>query len=60
VDHSQPGLPQRGESRLGKKQPTPFEFSGAFIKAACERAAYVAGSRNSEIDDDLLRQTMER
>jgi hypothetical protein len=37
-----------------------YELSGGFIKVACERAAYVAGSNNTEIDDDLLRQTVER
>jgi len=37
-----------------------YQLSGGFIKVACERAAYVAGSNNSEIDDDMLRQTVER
>jgi len=37
-----------------------YELSGGFIKVACERAAYVAGSNNTEIDEDLLRQTVER
>jgi len=29
-------------------------------KVACERAAYVAGADGTEIDDELLRQTIER
>ena len=37
-----------------------YQLSGGFIKVACERAAYVAGSTDSEIDDDLLRRTVER
>jgi AAA+ superfamily predicted ATPase len=37
-----------------------YELSGGFIKVACERAAYVAGSNNAEIDEALLRQTVER
>jgi hypothetical protein len=37
-----------------------YQLSGGFIKVACERAVYVAGSNNVEIDDDLLRQTVER
>jgi SpoVK/Ycf46/Vps4 family AAA+-type ATPase len=37
-----------------------YELSGGFIKVACERAAYVAGASGSEIDDDLLRATVER
>jgi len=37
-----------------------YELSGGFIKVACERAAYVAGANATEIDDELLRQTIER
>ncbi|HMG23610.1 MAG TPA: ATP-binding protein, partial [Kofleriaceae bacterium] len=37
-----------------------YELSGGFIKVACERAAYVAGSNKVEIDDELLRATIER
>jgi hypothetical protein len=37
-----------------------FELSGGFIKVACERAAYVAGATGAEIDDSLLRATIER
>jgi hypothetical protein len=37
-----------------------FELSGGFIKVACERAAYVAGANGVEIDDTLLRATVER
>jgi AAA+ superfamily predicted ATPase len=37
-----------------------FELSGGFIKVACERAAYVAGATGVEIDDRLLRATIER
>jgi hypothetical protein len=37
-----------------------YELSGGFIKVACERAAYVAGAADTEIDETLLRQTIER
>jgi ATPase family associated with various cellular activities (AAA) len=37
-----------------------YELTGGFIKVACERAAYVAGAAGTEIDDTLLRQTIER
>ena len=37
-----------------------YELSGGFIKVACERAAYVAGSNQTEIDEEMLRQTVER
>jgi hypothetical protein len=37
-----------------------YQLSGGFIKVACERTAYVAGSNNVEIDDDMLRATVER
>ncbi len=37
-----------------------YELSGGFIKVACERAAYVAGAADTEIDEALLRQTIER
>jgi len=37
-----------------------FELTGGFIKVACERAAYVAGAAGSEIDEPLLRATVER
>jgi hypothetical protein len=37
-----------------------YELTGGFIKVACERAAYVAGANGVEIDEDLLRQTVER
>ncbi len=37
-----------------------YELSGGFIKVACERAAYVAGASNTQIDEVLLRATIER
>ncbi len=37
-----------------------YELSGGFIKVACERAAYVAGAANTQIDEQLLRATIER
>jgi SpoVK/Ycf46/Vps4 family AAA+-type ATPase len=37
-----------------------YELTGGFIKVACERAAYVAGANHVEIDEDLLRATIER
>ena len=37
-----------------------YELTGGFIKVACERAAYVAGAAGTEIDDALLRTTIER
>jgi hypothetical protein len=37
-----------------------YELSGGFIKVACERAAYVAGASKTEIDEELLRGTIER
>jgi hypothetical protein len=37
-----------------------YELSGGFIKVACERAAYVAGAAGGEIDEALLRATVER
>ncbi|MBX3156694.1 MAG: AAA family ATPase [Deltaproteobacteria bacterium] len=37
-----------------------FELSGGFIKVACERAAYVAGANDVELDEPLLRATIER
>jgi hypothetical protein len=37
-----------------------YELSGGFIKVACERAAYLANSAGTRIDDGLLRQTIER
>ncbi len=37
-----------------------YELTGGFIKVACERAAYVAGGSGVEIDEDLLRATVER
>jgi hypothetical protein len=37
-----------------------YQLSGGFIKVACERAAYVAGSNGTEIDEAMLRQTVER
>lgn len=37
-----------------------YELSGGFIKVACERAAYVAGAAGSDIDETLLRATIER
>jgi hypothetical protein len=37
-----------------------YELSGGFIKVACERAAYVAGAGGTEIDEELLRATIER
>ncbi len=37
-----------------------YELSGGFIKVACERTAYVAGAAGTEIDEKLLRATVER
>ncbi|MBA3820365.1 MAG: ATP-binding protein [Deltaproteobacteria bacterium] len=37
-----------------------YELSGGFIKVACERAAYVAGASDTDLDEPLLRQTIER
>ncbi|HEY0483680.1 MAG TPA: ATP-binding protein [Kofleriaceae bacterium] len=37
-----------------------YELSGGFIKVACERAAYVAGASKTEIDEEMLRATIER
>jgi hypothetical protein len=37
-----------------------YELTGGFIKVACERAAYVAGANGVDIDEDLLRATVER
>ncbi|HEY0194739.1 MAG TPA: ATP-binding protein [Kofleriaceae bacterium] len=37
-----------------------YELSGGFIKVACERTAYVAGSNGVEIDEAMLRATIER
>ena len=37
-----------------------YELSGGFIKVACERAAYVAGAAGTDIDDGMLRMTIER
>jgi SpoVK/Ycf46/Vps4 family AAA+-type ATPase len=37
-----------------------YELSGGFIKVACERAAYVAGSNKTDLDEELLRATIER
>jgi hypothetical protein len=37
-----------------------FELTGGFIKVACERAAYVAGANGVDIDESLLRNTIER
>ncbi|MFT3694858.1 MAG: ATP-binding protein [Kofleriaceae bacterium] len=37
-----------------------FELTGGFIKVACERAAYVAGANNANIDFALLCSTIER
>jgi SpoVK/Ycf46/Vps4 family AAA+-type ATPase len=37
-----------------------FELTGGFIKVACERAAYVAGANGVDIDEPLLRATVER
>jgi hypothetical protein len=37
-----------------------FELTGGFIKVACERAAYVAGANNTDLDDALLSATVER
>lgn len=37
-----------------------YELSGGFIKVACERAAYVAGADDGELDEPLLRHTIER
>jgi hypothetical protein len=37
-----------------------FELSGGFIKVACERAAYLANSAGTRIDEALLNKTVER
>ena len=37
-----------------------YELTGGFIKVACERAAYVAGAASTDIDEPLLRATVER
>jgi hypothetical protein len=37
-----------------------YELSGGFIKVACERTAYVAGANGVDIDEDMLRATVER
>lgn len=37
-----------------------YELTGGFIKVACERAAYVAGANGVDIDEELLRATVER
>ena len=37
-----------------------YELTGGFIKVACERAAYVAGAAQTEIDEALLHRTIER
>jgi len=37
-----------------------FELTGGFIKVACERAAYVAGANNANIDFNLLTNVVER
>ena len=37
-----------------------YELTGGFIKVACERAAYVAGAASTDIDEELLRATVER
>jgi hypothetical protein len=37
-----------------------YELTGGFIKVACERAAYVAGANGVDIDEPLLRSTIER
>jgi SpoVK/Ycf46/Vps4 family AAA+-type ATPase len=37
-----------------------YELSGGFIKVASERTAYVAGANNVEIDEAMLRATIER
>ena len=37
-----------------------YELTGGFIKVACERAAYVAGAAQTEIDEELLHRTIER
>ncbi len=51
-----PGAPEVDFDVLAEK----YELSGGFIKVACERAAYVAGADGTEIDEPLLRQTIER
>lgn len=37
-----------------------YELTGGFIKVACERASYVAGSTGGELNDELLCDTVER
>ena len=37
-----------------------YELSGGFIKVACERAAYMANSAGTRIDEGLLKITVER
>ena len=43
-----------------EKLAEKYELSGGFIKVACERAAYVAGANDREIDEALLQMTIER
>jgi hypothetical protein len=56
-------IPRRSQAASGidfDSLADKYELSGGFIKVACERAAYVAGAGGTDIDDDLLRQTIER
>ena len=55
-------LPTRGRSVTIDYEALAesYELSGGFIKVACERSAYVAGAAGGEIDERLLRATIER
>jgi len=53
-------VPRRAETIDFDALAERYELSGGFIKVACERAAYVAGATDAMIDDDLLKQTIER
>ncbi|HUS27236.1 MAG TPA: hypothetical protein VMZ53_01970, partial [Kofleriaceae bacterium] len=54
-------LPQGSSSKIDYDSlAEKFELTGGFIKVACERAAYVAGANGTNIDEELLRATVER
>jgi hypothetical protein len=54
-------LPERSSAEIDfDALSEKYELSGGFIKVACERAAYVAGANGVEIDEALLRATVER
>jgi hypothetical protein len=54
-------LPERSSTTIDYESlAEKYELTGGFIKVACERAAYVAGANGVDIDEDLLRATVER